>query len=771
MKFLLAFFSIILAAFSLHAQEFTLSGTLKSSRAKEAIVGATVRIVGTSTGAVSNANGEFYMTLKKGDYTLAISYVGFLDLSYKVHLTQNTSLALILQENVSELSTVVVSAIERNHNVVAAEMGSQSLSMKEIKTIPVIFGENDILKTIQLLPGVQSAGEGNSGFNVRGGGADQNLVLLDNAAIYNASHVMGFFSIFNGDAIAGLKLYKGSMPPEFGGRLSSVLDVTSREGDLQNYHANGGIGTISSRITVEGPIVRNKASFILSARRSYADVFLKFARREDIRKTRLFFYDMNGKITYAINPKNRLSLSVYNGTDKFMYQNKQGIYWGNTIATLRWAHSFHDNFSLKSYLIYSNFQSTIAAEMDKQKIRLLSGVSDWCIKEQFTWNINASNTLKFGLESTYHSFNPGTLDSDISMLKLAIQKKYGWENGVYVSNEQSAGEHFKFNYGVRFSAYSAMGPVSVYTYNSDHEKIDSVKYRRGEFVKTYVAIEPRVSANYIINKENSVKASFTRTQQYVHLIQGSTISLPMDYWIPSTALVKPEMSYQYSLGYFRNFADNNYETSAELYYKDLERQIDYLSGTNVFLNPDIESYLLFGVGQSYGLELFVKKNSGNFTGWISYTLSKTQRRFNELNNGNWFPVRNDRRNNISVVGMYKLSDSWQCAATWVFANGEAVTLPIGKYYIEEFQVYYFTKRNGFRMPNYHRMDLSATYTKKHKRFESEWNFSIYNAYNRKNAFFLYFDEPGSDTNHSDRMKAMKVTLFPILPAVTWNFNF
>ncbi|MCL2327529.1 MAG: TonB-dependent receptor [Bacteroidetes bacterium] len=770
-KKLIAVLALLFALFSLQAQEFVLSGYVKDNQTKEALVGASIAIVGINKGVLTDATGFFELRLTKGDYTFVVSYFGYAELRKPMSLTQNTTQTFVLQPQISQLEKVVVSAVARNNNVVSTEMGTQTLQMREIKTIPVIFGENDILKTIQLLPGVQSAGEGNSGFNVRGGGADQNLVLLDNAPIYNASHVMGFFSIFNGDAIAGLKLHKGSMPPEYGGRLSSVLDVTSREGDMQSFHVNGGIGTISSRLTVEGPIVKDKASFIVSGRRSYADVFLKFSQREAMRKTRLFFYDVNGKITYSINPKNRLSLSVYTGTDKFMYQNKQGIYWGNTIATLRWAHYFKPNFTLNSYLIYSNFQSTIAAEMGEQKIKLLSGVTDFCLKEQFSWRINSRNTLKFGFESTYHTFNPGTLDTDMTMVKLDIQKKYGWENGIYISNDQSLTENFKVNYGFRISTYSAMGPGTVYTYNSEHQKTDSTTFGRGEFIKTYPAFEPRLAANYIINKENSIKASYTRTQQYVHLIQGSTISLPLDYWIPSTALVKPEICNQYSVGYFRNFADNMYETSAELYYKDLDRQIDYQSGTNVFLNADIESYLLFGKGKSYGLELFAKKSSGDFTGWISYTLSKTQKKIEGLNNAQWFPVRNDRRNSISVVGMYKFSEKWQFAATWVFANGEAVTLPAGKYKIEDFQVYYFTERNGYRMPNYHRMDVSATYTKRHKRWESEWNFSIYNVYNRKNAFFLYFDEPGSSTNPTDRTKVMKVTLFPILPAVTWNFRF
>jgi len=770
-KKLVAVLALLVAFFSLHAQEFVLSGYVKSSQTKEALVAASIAIVGANAGTMTDANGYFELHLKKGDYTLVVSYFGYAEVRKTMSLTQNTKQTFLLQPQISELEKVVVSAVVRNNNVISTEMGTQTLQMQEIKTIPVIFGENDILKTIQLLPGVQSAGEGNSGFNVRGGGADQNLVLLDNAAIYNASHVMGFFSIFNGDAVAGLKLHKGSMPAEYGGRLSSVLDVTSREGDMQSFHANGGIGTISSRLTVEGPIVKDKASFIVSGRRSYADVFLKFSQQEAMRKTRLFFYDVNGKITYSVNSKNRLSLSVYTGTDKFMYQNRQGIYWGNTISTLRWTRYLKPNFTLNSYLIYSNFQSTIVAEMGEQKIKLISGVSDFCLKEQFSWRINSRNTVKFGVESIHHTFNPGTLDTDMTMIKIDIQKKYGWENGIYISNDQSLTENFKVNYGFRISTYSAMGPGTVYGYNSEHQKTDSTAFGRGEFIKTYPAFEPRLAANYIIDEKNSVKASYTRTQQYVHLIQGSTISLPLDYWIPSTALVKPEICNQYSIGYFRNFADNMYETSAELYYKDLDRQIDYESGTNVFLNADIESYLLFGKGKSYGLELFAKKSSGDFTGWISYTLSKTQKKIEGLNNAQWFPARNDRRNSVSLVGMYKFSEKWQFAATWVFANGDAVTLPAAKYKIEDFQVYYFTERNGYRMPNYHRMDLSATYTKKHKRYESEWNFSIYNVYNRKNAFFLYFDEPGSSTNPTDRTKVMKVTLFPILPAVTWNFRF
>ncbi|MDA3881714.1 MAG: TonB-dependent receptor [Bacteroidales bacterium] len=761
---------LILIPSVLFAQTYTISGYIKDADTGEELIAASVYVPGTTYGVISNNYGFYSLSVPKGTHIFEVSYLGYTTYSEKIVVEKDITKNVYLETFAQVTEKVVVTAQARDQNIKSTEMGVQTLDMHEIKSVPVLFGENDVLKTLQLMPGVKSGGEGSGGIFVRGGGADQNLILLDEAPVYNASHMLGFFSVFNGDAIKDVKLYKGSMPAKYGGRLSSVVDIKMKEGNNQSYEASGGIGTISSRITVEGPIVKDTSSFMISARRTYADMLLLFSKDTNFRDTKLYFYDLNLKTNYIFNEKNRLFISGYFGRDVFAFQDIFGTDWGNATGTVRWVHLLSPKLFMNSTLIFSNFENIITVGDDSGQFELSSGITDFQLKEDFQWYANNSNSVSFGFNTIHHTFIPGDLKSSIEGISVSMDNKYALESGLYASNEQKVSDYITLNYGLRFSLFTIIGPGTTYTYDNNHERIDSAVYKKREIIENYPSLEPRLGATFILNSRSSIKMSYTLNNQYVHLIQSSTSSLPTDYWIPSSALTPPQKCAQYSVGYFRNFAENKYESSAEIYYKDLESQIDYESGTNIFLEPDLESYLLFGKGRAYGLELFAKKNQGTFTGWISYTWSRTEKQFEELNKARWFPTRYDRKHDISIVGMYDISKNVQVSATWVFATGDAVTMPSGKYILDGKRVNYYTDRNGYRMPNYHRLDLGCTViAKKTDRYESSFNFSIYNTYNRKNAYMIYFERVHPD--NVDELQAVKVTLFPILPAITWNFRF
>lgn len=769
---MLLFALIFVSRITTFGQRYTISGYIKDIATGEALIGANVSLADRSRGVSSNSYGYYSLTVKPGKNELLCSFIGYEPEVFEVNIGDNSRHDISLNPHSEELTAVTVSAEGVDRNVVSTEMGVQTLQMKEVKLVPVLFGENDILKTIQLMPGVKGGGEGSSGFFVRGGGSDQNLVLIDDAPIYNASHMMGFFSVFNGDAINDVKLYKGSMPAEYGGRLSSVLDVRMKDGNNQKFGANGGIGTISSRATIEGPFDKGRGSFLLSGRRTYADVFLLFAKNEAFRKTKLHFYDLNLKANYSINDNNRIFLSGYMGEDFFKFKEMFGSDWGNATATLRWSHIFSPKLFLNSTLVYSSFLTKLEMDTELGAGKITSGIVDFNLKEDFQYSINADNSLKFGVSAIHHTFKPGSVSTDMVTEDHLLKKdnKYSLETGLYISNTQSIGGGLlNLQYGVRLSNFSVIGGTN-YTYE-DHQKSDSTVYGRNEIAKSYTALEPRISATLKVGTTSSIKAAYTRNRQYAHLIQSSTIgAMPTDYWFQSSAGIAPQVCAQYSMGYFRNFDNNAYESSVEVYYKDMQNQLDYENGANVITTPNLESYLLSGQGRSYGVELFLKKNSGKLTGWLSYTWSKTERQFDELNNGNWFPARYDRTHDLSIVAMYALNKRWQLSATWVYATGDAVTYPAGKYYIDGIPVSYYTERNGSRMPDTHRLDIGANFlAKKTDKFESSWNFSIYNAYNHKNAYMIYFE--AVDPEVPDILQAKKVTLFPILPSVTWNFKF
>ena len=752
--------------------KFTISGYVKAANSGEALIGATVSIKElATTGSVTNAYGFYSITIPEGKYTVLAQFIGYETKSVTIDLKQNTRQDFNIDEKTSTLKEVLVTGEKREENVTNIQMGADKIDIKEINNIPVLMGEKDILKTIQLLPGIQSAGDGNSGFYVRGGGADQNLILLDEATVYNASHLLGFFSVFNSDAIKDVTVYKGEQPAEYGGRLSSVLDIKMNDGNDQKFGVSGGIGLISSRLNIEGPIVKHKGSFSISARRTYADMFLKLSRDTNLRKARLYFYDLNAKANYELDDKNKIFLSGYFGRDVLGMGTSFGINWGNATGTFRWNHLYNDKLFSNTSIIFSNYSYRINLDFSGNQGNIISRIQDYNVKEDFQYFANTTNKITFGLNSVYHVIIPGdiTASGSTPIGKLNLPNKYAWENAIYISDEYKPIEKFSLEYGARLSSFSVIGPGTFYSYDASGTVTDSSIFKKSQFAKTYISLEPRIAANFIINKQSSVKASYGRNSQNMHLLSNATTSNPTDLWIPSSLNVKPELSDQYSVGYFRNFKDNTFEFSTELYYKNLQNQIDYVSGAELNFNENIESQLVYGKGRAYGVELFLKKKYGRFNGWIGYTLSRTERQFDIINNDSWYPAKQDRTHDISVVGIYEISKKWTISATWVYYTGNAVTFPSGKYDINGQVEFYYTERNGYRMPAYHRLDIGATWIrKKTAKFESSWNFSIYNAYDHWNAYSINFQP---DPNDPTKTQAVQTTLFGIIPAITYNFKF
>jgi hypothetical protein len=630
----------------------------------------------------------------------------------------------------------------------------------------VIFGEQDLLKTIQLMPGIQGASEGNAGFHVRGGGVDQNLILLDEAIVYNASHLLGFFSVFNSDAIKDARLYKGSQAAEYGGRLSSVLDLKMKEGNSKKLAVSGGLGLIASRLNIEGPIKKDAGSFILSGRRTYFDLFLKLSSNEEQRKSKLYFYDLNMKSNYRLGANDRVFLSGYLGRDVLGYSDLFGVDWGNVTATARWNHLFGSHLFLNSSLIFSKYDYQVSVTNGDELIDIKSSIRNYNLKEDFQYFIDSDNLLKFGLSSIYHTFVPGEIESgsNNSVNELQIKQKYALENALYVDHEFRVIPELTLNYGLRYSGFAVLGPGRTFTFDSDGDPLDSADYKRGELIKYYGGFEPRFSANYLIDESSSIKLSYDRNMQYLHLLSNSTTATPFDIWHPSTKIVKPGIADQVALGYFRNFDNNTYETSLEIYYKNLQNQVDYKNGADIYLNEYVESELVFGKAWSYGLELYAGKKAGRFTGWLSYSLSRTRKKFDAINDGSPFPARQDRTHDLSLVGTYKLDDQWTVTAAWVYNTGNAVTFPSGKYIIDGHIINLYSDRNSYRMPPYHRLDIGFTWQGK----RSSWNFSLYNAYGRKNAYAIEFRK-----NETDPLKteAVRIALFSFFPSVTYNFSF
>ncbi len=754
------------------AQNLTVSGNIKDATNGEDLIGAIVVVKSDpAKGGITNAYGFYSLTLPAGTYTLVYQYTGYSNQEQQVVLDKNTSVNIQLSPLSTSLEEVVVRTEQADNNVSSNQMSVFKLDPKQIESVPVLFGEKDIIKTIQLTPGVKAAGEGNAGFYVRGGAADQNLILLDEAPVYNASHMLGFFSVFNSDALKDVTLYKGGIPAEFGGRGSSVMDVKMRDGNSKYYSASGGIGLIASRLTLEGPIVKDKGSFIISGRRTYADVFLKLHPDERLNSSRLYFYDLNLKANYQLGEKDRIFLSGYFGRDVFGFSDQFGFDWGNSTATIRWNHILSSKIFSNTSLIFSNYNYRIKLGFDGEDITITSAIQDWNLKQDFSFTPNVDNNIKFGFNVIHHNFKPGQIEVGprSNFNNAALSGRRAIEGGVYVQNDMRVNDKIGLQYGLRYSGFSFMGDAMVYTFDEAGNKTSVKQYDDWEQITYYGGFEPRVAARYSINSTSSVKVSYNRMYQYLHLLSNSTTASPTDLWVPASNNIKPQIADQVSIGYFRNFKDNMYELSVETYYKALQNQIDYRNGADLIFNEEVEGELVYGKGKAYGLEILFRKQSGRLQGWVSYTLSRSLRQFDDINNGSEYPARQDRIHDLAIVGMYDLTKKLKLSANWIYYTGSAVTFPSGKYESAGLQVPYYTERNGYRMPDYHRLDIGLTWTtRKTERRESSWNFSVYNAYGRQNAYTINFRQ---NEDNPAITEAVQVALFTWVPSITYNFKF
>ncbi len=784
-KYLLFFFFLIVFFNQSVAQKrFTINGYVRDLSTGESLIGASVSVKGNSKGITTNLFGFYSITVNEGAYTIVTTFVGYKSeiINLEIHSDTALNISLISGQNLSE--EIIVTSKKREQNVKTAQMSKIVLPIEQIKSVPAFLGEVDLLKVIQLLPGVKNAGEGSAGIYVRGGGADQNLILLDDAAVYNTGHLFGFFSIFNADAIKNVSLIKGGMPAQYGGRLSSVLDISMKDGNNKKFQVDGGIGLIASRVSIQGPIVKNKSSFIVSARRTYIDALSKpfMSKSSQFSGSGYYFYDVNAKLNYQFNDKDRLYLSGYFGRDVFDFSNsrqslKINIPWGNATGTIRWNHVFNKKLFANTTAIFNNYNFTFKATQNNFEIKLASGIQDLSIKQDFDFYPYAKHKIKFGALYTFHKFTPSVISGkqdSVVFNPLNAQVKYAREGAAYFQDDWELSPKFQINAGIRYSFFQQVGPNKIYNTDADGNRIDSIITTKGQQVKYYGGLEPRLTLRYSINEKMSVKASVTRNLQYIHLVSNSGTTLPTDLWVPSTYKVKPQISWLYAAGLFKNFKNNTYETSFEVYYKQMQNQIEYKDGYTPNTLDDTENSFVFGKGWSYGTELFINKIKGRLTGWIGYSLSWTWRQFPELNSGDKYPAKYDRRNDLSIVALYELNKKWKISASFVYGTGNAATLPQRFYIIGNVLTQEYSRINQYRLPSYHRLDLSAILTPKknqNRKLKTEWVFSVYNAYSRKNPYFIYFDQTGNPLDGSLQIQGKQVSIFPIIPAVTWNFKF
>lgn len=773
MKKLFLLFPLLCCSLLLLAQKkHSISGTVRSAAKGETLINASLKVNSGTAGTLSNEYGYYSLLLPEGAYDISISAVGMEEKSISIRLFQDTVMNIQLENLGNELEEVVIVAGANRRNIQQPQMGMERLSMKEINTIPVLLGERDALKVLQLLPGIKAAGDGNSGFYVRGGAADHNLILLDEAPVYNASHLLGFFSTFNSDAIKDITVYKGGMPAQYGGRLASVLDIHMNDGNSKAYGVSGGIGLISTKLAVEGPIQKEESSFLISGRRTYADMFLGLSKDTLIKDNTLYFYDLNAKVNYSLGEKDRLFLSGYFGRDKLEAGNDFGLNWGNATGTLRWNHIFGPRLFSNTSLIFSNFDYEVSVNSGNSDFRILSKIEDLHLKHEYQWNAGSNHQVKFGLQSIHHTIKPGqiTANSNSDINSTEVQNRKSWENAFYATDNWKLSPVVQVSYGLRLNSFSVLGGGEYYEIDPTGKVVNTIQYAKGSFVKTYIHPEPRLAVSYTLNANSSVKASYVRNTQNLHLLSNSLASSPTDKWISSTNIVRPQIADQVAVGYYLNFGNSTYELSTEAYYKDMQHQIDYRDGANIYSNNDaIESQLLFGKGRAYGLETLIKKRAGDFTGWLSYTLSKTERKIDGINNNEWYNARQDRTHDVAIVGMYSLNKKWSLSATWVYYTGDAVTFPTGKYKMNNQTVFYYSDRNAYRMPAYHRLDLGAVLTlKKTERKLSELAFSIFNAYGRENAYTINFRDSKTKPGETE---AVQIALFRFIPSISWNFKF
>ncbi len=773
--------------------KLTISGYVKDAANAEGLIGVSVYVKETGTGAVTNNYGFYAVTMPPGTYNLVISYVGYTKQTQTVTLTdRNVKLDLELTQEGRQLQEVTVSTQREDDNVKSVEMSVNRIGVQTIKRIPALLGEVDVIRSIQLLPGVSTVGEGATGFNVRGGSIDQNLVLLDEAPVYNSSHLFGFFSVFNPDAVKDVKLIKGGIPANYGGRIASILDVRLKEGNAKKGELNGGIGLIFSRLSYERPFLKNKGSFIVAARRSYADILAQPFLRGDLRGSKFYFYDLTAKANYRINDKNTVFLSGYLGRDVFGAD--FGFNWGSTTLSARWNHVFSDKLFLNTTAYYSNYDYALNSDLNGKNpqdyFRTNSRIVDYSLKPDFSLFLGRS-TLTFGGQTILHDFQPGLATATSAGVErtFGLNSRYALENALYIGNEQQLTRQLQLQYGLRYSLFTYIGPGEAYTFSDDgavgkrKTLVSMQTYDRGKSIQTYGNWEPRFAAKLDLGDNSSVKLSYNRLAQYIHLISNTTASTPLDVWTPSTNNVKPQLADQIAGGYFRNFGKSStqgraYEASVEVYYKWLQNQIDYIDGASLILNQYLEGDLLSGRGRAYGAEFYVKRNTGVVNGWISYTLAKTERQVAGINNGDWYATRFDRRHTLTSVllidppGRMDGRGRWNFSATFTFASGTPATFPTSRFEYEGYTPNTVDGRNNYRIPPYHRLDLAATLQGRKrpgKRKEDNWVFSVYNVYAHKNPFSVFFRPSSTDPRVTE---AVRYSVFAsAIPSVTYNFKF
>ena len=778
--------------FVLSAQEkYTINGYVKDASNGEALIGATVLITELGSGNITNVYGFYSITVPPGDYNIEFRYLGFVTQRQTISLNENKRIDVELSFEQTALEEVVVTAKPEDENVTSMEMSVAEIDIQTIRKMPAILGEVDIIKSLQLLPGVSTVGEGASGFNVRGGDVGQNLILLDEAPVYNSSHLLGFFSVFNPDAVKDMKLYKGAIPAQFGGRLASILDIRMKEGNSKELEVNGGIGTVFSRLAIEAPIKKEKSSFIIAGRRSYADILARPFVEELRNGAALNFYDLTLKTNYEFSDKDQIFISGYFGKDNFKFDANQGFSWGNRTGTFRWNHLFNDRLFANFTTFFSDYEYELAfGDTARDRFDWNSDINTFAVKPSFTYFIDQKNELTFGGEFYRYGFEPARAVgiSDGEALDISVPDKQAIETAIYVNNEQKLNDKLSVQYGLRFSYFNLLGAGNKFilgdTIPGRRRPIESIEeIESGESIANHSGWEPRLSVRYQLNDRTSIKASYNRMLQYIHLISNTTASNPLDVWTPSSNNLEPQIGQQWALGLFKNLKNNEYETSVEVYYRKTEKQLEYINGADLLINELLEADLLSGEGRAYGMEVYVKKNSGRLNGWISYTLGRTELRTEGINRGEWYPTRFDQTHNLKLTAFYELNDRWSLSSTFSYLSGTPTTFPTSRYEVQGITIPHNANdsRNNVRLPDYHRLDFSATRrgrtvkrNGKPRKNRDELVFTVYNVYNRANPFSIYFwqgsdrVEPGALAN----TRATQVSIFAsFIPSITYNFKF
>jgi hypothetical protein len=765
-------------------QRYTISGYVRDEQSGESLIGISIGKTGTALGTVTNEYGFYSLTLPAGTHELQYSYIGYTPLKFTIDLTGNIRKDIRLAQADRQLSEVVITGKHQEKNINTLNTSLNKLDIAEIKKLPTLMGEVDVLRTIQTLPGVNTVGEGAAGFNVRGGNQDENLILLDEAPLYNSTHMLGFFSVFNPDAVKNINLIKGGFPAEYGGRTASVLDIRMKDGNDQKLGLTGGIGNIFSRLAVEGPIKKDQSSFIIAGRRSYMDILMKPFLKGDMADTKLYFYDVTAKANFKLNKNNTLFVSGYLGRDVFGFGNEANMNWGNTTGTIRWNHIFNNRLFLNLSTYYTKYDYSLefkseATDQVQQNFSWVSNIINYGVKPAFTYYLNTKNTLHFGLQSTYYTFKPGKSISreDDRSDEIILRDKHALESALYLDHEWKPTSRFGVQYGARLSGFQFLGKSTAFYYADTtpgirKRLIGEETFSAGKTIADYYVLEPRLSARYGLNSTSSVKLSYARTAQYMHQLSTTASPTPVDIWTPVSNNVKPQITDQVTAGYFYNAPGDAFEISAEVFYKTMKDQLDFIDNANMYLNEQLEADLLAAKGRAYGLEIYAKRDIGKTTGWLSYTLSRSERQTPGLSKNEWFLNRYDRTHNVNLVVSHEFTKRTSLGANWVFASGTPATFADARMEYQDWDIPYNTteKRNNYRLKPFHRLDLSFTWKGKQlKRWKGEWVFSLYNVYARRNAYTVYFRQNPDDPS---KKEAVRLSIIgSIIPGITYNFKF